>query len=180
MKFFSSILLAFQVIPLLIWGWIRVILRFWFIAFQFIFQKKFIFIILFFTTLLQFLSSARPWIEYTVDFVGNPETVYVSSKTNLYIILPSFINFLLINFYYTKKTNQIFLALQIFVLALYFAGLNWPSVFITDFQNPEDFQFRLVMIFFGIISGVNLLLSFWLTRAGRETTESVENRDLVS
>ncbi len=180
MKFISSILLAFQVIPLLIWGWIRILLRFGFIGFQFIFQKKFIFIILFFTTLLQFLSSARPWIEYTVDFVDNPETVYVSSKTNLYIILPSFINFLLINFYYSKRTNKIFIALQIFVLTLYFAGLNWPSVFITDFQNPEDFQFRFVMIFFGILSGINLLISFWLMKTETEQNESVENQELVS
>lgn len=160
MKFFSSLLLALQVIPLLIWGWARLFSRILVQGFRFVLSKKISFIILFFTTLAQLFFSARPWIVYNVDFVDNPEIIYVSIKSNLYIVIPSFINFLLINFYLKTATVKIFFALQLVVLLVYCLGLIFPDVFFVDFQNPNDYQFHLSAILFGVFAGFNLLLVF--------------------
>ena len=172
MRFFSSLLLALQVIPILIWGWVRLFFRILVQGFQFISNKKIPFIILFFTTLAQLFFSVRPWIVYNVDFVDNPETIYVSVKSNLYIVIRSFINFLLINFYLRAITVKVFFVLQVIALSVYFLGLAFPDVFFVDFQNPSDYQFHLAAILFGAFAGFNLFMIFW----NRKLPESTETQ----
>lgn len=175
MIFLKDFFLVLTVIPRLIWGWVRIILRISNSLFKYFLSLGLFEKILLIVSLAQFGGTLRPWIEYSVDFLENPETVQVSVKSNLWIILLSLGVLVTSQLSTIRFQKKILIGLQILLTILVSLGFAFPSILFTDFINPLDYHYSIfAKVFVGIHYPFSLFILFYFFQKQEKTNEVSE------
>ena len=162
MKYLSPILDFFSFIPVLLFGWFRLLGKFIQVNFSFWMSLPVLNRVLSVFLLVQFLFTMRPWFEYSVKFVDVPEHIYVSSKSNLWFILLSLFGLIYVSGIIRHSASKFMISIfQLCILSLLIAGYLSPSLIHVDFLNQADYNFsmNLYIFFSGYIPA--LLLSVY-------------------
>lgn len=142
MKFLRLLLEILLIYPRIWIGWISVILRvLQALLTQFLLLSKWkqIFLVL---TLLQIFFAIRPWIEYSVEFLDQKETLQISIKSNLWILLFLGLNFLG-NLLFLEKLFYYNFFLHILVTSIIGVGIFYPNLLFTNFLKTEDYSYSM-------------------------------------
>lgn len=118
------------------------------------------------TLFLQFVLSLTGWIGYKMNFGSGTENLAVSVKPNIYFILISLINLVMMEFYKRNIFIIIAIFLQLIAVALLTAGAIFPQPFFVDFLEKGDYYFRFTFYLFAVLIIINLISFF--TKLKRE------------
>jgi hypothetical protein len=143
MIFLKDLFLVLTLIPRVFYGWMRVLIRLSIDLFGYFILLSFLDKALFVLAFLQLGGTLRPWLEYSVDFLDNPETLQVSVKANLWIILLSLLVFLFSQWNQSKHRKLYICITQIFLTILVTIGFLFPNLLFTDFINPTDYRYSV-------------------------------------
>lgn len=162
MKYLSPIFDFFSFIPVLLFGWFRLLIRFFQFGFSFWMTLPVLNRVLSVFLFIQFLFTTRPWFEYSVRFVDVPEHIYVSSKSNLWFILLSLFGLIYVSGIIRHIASKFMISVfQLCILSLLIVGYLSPSLIHVDFLNQTDYKFsmNLYIFLFGYVPA--LLLSVY-------------------
>lgn len=123
-------------------GWFKVLIRLFFYLFDWA-RSRTIFELFFLALLfLQFFFSMRPWYAYEINFSNQPETILVSIKINLYVIILSLIPILISLGEKTPSVSKWIFGMQFLVGVILAIGYFFPNPFFIDFINEKDYKFH--------------------------------------
>jgi len=145
-------------LPRVAWGWLRVFFRIVKIFINYFLNLHSLEKLIFIFALGQFGGTLRPWIEYSVDFLENPEILQVSIKTNLWFISLSFSILVTSQLFQLKFQKNLLLGLQILLTILVSSGFAFPNIFFTDFINPSDYHYTVFAKLFLFIHYIFLIV----------------------
>jgi hypothetical protein len=129
--------------------------------------------ILFISTILQVIFSIKPWLSYKVNFVGDVETLYISTKVNLHLISTSMLLLLMVSMIKNNFIVKLFVFFES-ILFVYFSFLMiFPKPYLTDFQNSNDYTFTNSVYGYGISITTNLLISIYLMKNNPQKVEDL-------
>lgn len=150
MNFKNWILDILLIYPKIWIGWIKLFLRFVLSGIQLFLGlspwKKIFFIV----GSIQTFYAARPWIEYSVQFLEQKEVLQISVKSNLWILFLLIFNFFG-NLFFIEKFFYFNFFFQISVSLLVGIGILYPNLLFTNFLKQEDYTFSIhfyIFVFF--------------------------------
>ena len=150
----------FTFIPVILWGYVILILRLFGTIANVWLEKKTIIKILSLLLLMQFIFSARQWFYYEISFTDIKEVLGVSSKSNLYFIIITLIC-LMLSFKEEKMFSLIVIILLLLQVVFFLFGEIKPDWVHVDFALKSDYHTTYSYLSFAVLLVANTIVSIF-------------------
>jgi hypothetical protein len=150
----------FTFIPVILLGYVIVILRLLGTIANIWLEKKTIIKVLTLLLLMQFIFSARQWFYYEISFTDVKEVLGVSSKSNLYFIITTLVC-LVLSFKEEKILNLTVIILLLLQAVLFLFGESKPNWIHIDFALKTDYHTTYSYISYAVLLVANTIISIF-------------------